>query len=45
MVNEQFAPQYLKGVNPLGHHIRVFRTDAPMEIVGVALDLRERAVG
>jgi predicted permease len=44
VVNEQFARQYLKGVNPLGHHIRVFDSDAPMEIVGIARDVREQGL-
>ena len=44
VVNEQFARKYLKGVNPIGHHIRVFRTDVTMEIVGVARDVRERGL-
>lgn len=44
VVNEQFARMYLEGVNPLGHHIRVFETDAPMEIVGVAKDIREQGL-
>jgi predicted permease len=44
VVNEQFARKYLKGVNPIGHHIRVFDTDAAMEIVGVARDVREQGL-
>lgn len=44
VVSEQFARKYLKGVNPIGHHIRVFDTDSPMEIVGVAQDLREQGL-
>ena len=44
VVNEQFARKYLKGVNPLGHHVRVFETDPPMEIVGVAQDVREQGL-
>jgi len=32
----------LKNTNPLGHHIRVFRDDGSIEIVGVAKNLRER---
>ena len=41
VVNEEFARRFLKGTNPLGHHIRVFRDDGSIEIVGVARDLRE----
>ena len=44
VVSEQFARKYLKGVNPLGHHLRVFDSDAPMEIVGVAQDVREQGL-
>jgi putative ABC transport system permease protein len=41
VVSEQFARKFLKGVDPLGHHIRVFQTDGSIEIVGVAKDLSE----
>ncbi len=41
VVNEEFARRYLKGVNPIGHHVRVFRDDGSLEIVGVARNLRE----
>jgi len=41
VVNEEFARRLLKGTNPLGHHVRVFRDDGSIEIVGVAKDLRE----
>jgi putative ABC transport system permease protein len=41
IVSENFAKRYLKGVNPLGHHIRVFATDGSIEIVGLAKDVRE----
>ncbi len=44
VVSEQFARKYLKGVNPLGHHLRVFDSDAAMEIVGVAQDVREQGL-
>lgn len=44
VVNEEFARKFLKGTNPLGHHIRVFRDDGSIEIVGVAKDLRERGL-
>jgi predicted permease len=42
VVNEEFARRFLKNTNPLGHHIRVFRDDGSIEIVGVAKNLRER---
>ena len=41
VVSEQFARRFLKGTSPIGHHIRVFRDDGSIEIVGVAKDLRE----
>jgi putative ABC transport system permease protein len=41
VVSERFARKFLKGVNPLGHHIRVFQDDGAIEIVGVAKDLSE----
>ena len=44
VVSEQFARKYLKGVNPIGHQIRVFKSDAPMEIVGVVQDVREQGL-
>jgi len=44
VVSEQFARRFLKGTNPIGHHIRVFRDDGSIEIVGVARDLRERGL-
>ena len=44
VVSEQFARRFLKGTNPIGHHIRVFRDDGWLEIVGVAKDLRERGL-
>jgi putative ABC transport system permease protein len=40
VVSEQFARRYLKNTNPIGRHIRVFRSES-LEIVGVAKDLRE----
>ena len=40
VVSEQFARRYLKNTHPIGHHIRVFRSES-LEIVGVAKDLRE----
>jgi putative ABC transport system permease protein len=44
VVSEQFARKFLKGVNALGHHIRVFKDDGAIEIVGVAKDLSERGL-
>ena len=41
VVNEEFAKRFLKGTSPIGHHVRVFRDDGSIEIVGVARDLRE----
>jgi predicted permease len=41
VVNEEFGRRFLKGTNPIGHHVRVFRDDGSIEIVGVAKDLRE----
>jgi predicted permease len=40
VVNEQFVRRFFKGQNPLGHRMTVF-DDPPMEIVGVAKDVRE----
>ena len=42
VVNEEFARRFLKGTNAIGHHIRVFRDDGSIEIVGIAKDVRER---
>jgi putative ABC transport system permease protein len=41
VVSERFAKRYLKDPNPIGHHIRVFKSEAAIEIVGVAKDLAE----
>jgi len=41
VVSEEFARRFLKGTSPIGHHVRVFRDDGSIEIVGVAKDLRE----
>ncbi len=41
VVNEEFGRRFLKGTNPIGHHVRVFRDDGAIEIVGVAKNLRE----
>ena len=42
VVNEQFARRMFKGSRALGRHIRVFRDDPAIEIVGIAKDVRER---
>ena len=44
VVSEAFAKRFYKGDSALGRRIRVFDTDAPMEIVGVAKDLREHTL-
>jgi len=41
VVSERFAKRYIKDKNPIGHHIRVFKSDGAIEIVGVAKDLAE----
>jgi predicted permease len=41
VVSEQFARKFLRGVNPIGRHIRVFKDDGAIEIIGVARDLKE----
>jgi putative ABC transport system permease protein len=41
VVNEAFVRLYLKGTTGLGHHIRAYDSDGPIEIVGVARDVRE----
>jgi putative ABC transport system permease protein len=41
VVNEEFGRRFLKGTNPIGHHVRIFKDDGSIEIVGVAKDLRE----
>ena len=44
VVSEEFARRFYKGENPIGRRIRVWETEAPMEIVGVAKDLREHTL-
>ena len=44
VVSEEFARRFYKGENPLGRRIRVFSSEAPMEIVGVVRDLREHTL-
>jgi predicted permease len=41
VVSEQFVRQYYPDTNPIGRQIQIFTTDGPLEIVGVAKDLRE----
>jgi len=41
VVSQQFARKFLKGADPIGRHIRVFKDDGAIEIVGVARDLSE----
>jgi putative ABC transport system permease protein len=41
VVSEQFARRYYKDESPIGRQILLFREDGPIEIVGVARDLRE----
>ena len=41
VVSEEFARRFFKGTSPLGRHIRVFQADVPMEIVGIAKNLKE----
>ena len=44
VVNEQFAHRMFKGTNAIGRHIRVFRDDPAIEIVGIAKDVREQGL-
>jgi putative ABC transport system permease protein len=41
VVNEAFARQFFKGMPAIGQHISVFDSDGPIEIVGIAKDVRE----
>ena len=41
VVNETFARQFFKDRRAIGQHLRVFDSDGPIEIVGVAKDVRE----
>jgi putative ABC transport system permease protein len=41
VVNESFARQFFKGMRAIGQHISVFDSDGPIEIVGIAKDVRE----
>jgi predicted permease len=41
VVNEQFTRKYFKDANPIGQRIRVYEQDGPIQIVGVARDVRD----
>jgi predicted permease len=41
VVSEQLARQYFKDEDPIGKQILLFKPDGPIEIVGIAKDLRE----
>jgi putative ABC transport system permease protein len=41
VVSEQFVRDHYRGTNPIGQRFTVFKADGPIEIVGVARDLRE----
>jgi len=41
VVSEQFARQHYKGMDPIGQQFTVFKSDGPIEVVGIAKDLRE----
>lgn len=41
VVSEQFARQYYRTEDPIGRQIQLFTEDGPIEIVGIARDLRE----
>lgn len=41
VVSQQFARQHYKDRNPIGQQIQIFKEDGPIEIVGIARDLRE----
>lgn len=41
VVSEQFARQYYKDTHAIGQRIVIFEKDGPIEIVGIAKDLRE----
>ena len=44
VVSEEFVRRFYKGENPLGRRIRVYSKEEPMEIVGVAKNLREHSL-
>jgi putative ABC transport system permease protein len=41
VVSEEFSRRFFQGESPLGRHIRVFKDDGAIEIVGVAKNLKE----
>ena len=41
VVSEEFARRFFQGTSALGHHIRVFKEDGALQIVGIARDLKE----
>ena len=41
VVSEAFARQFFKDTRAIGQHLRVFESDGPIEIVGIAKDVRE----
>ncbi|MBV9772848.1 MAG: ABC transporter permease [Gemmatimonadetes bacterium] len=45
VVNETLARRYFPGTDPVGERIRLDGSDQPSEIVGVAADVRHRALG
>jgi predicted permease len=44
VVSQEFVKRFFDGQNPLGKHIRVFKADGAMQIVGVVADLKERGL-
>jgi predicted permease len=44
VVSEEFARHFFKDTPAIGQRIRVFRTEAPIEIVGIARDVREQGL-
>jgi predicted permease len=44
VVSQHFVKRFFDGQNPIGKHIRVFKADGAMQIVGVVADLKERGL-
>jgi putative ABC transport system permease protein len=44
VVNEEFARRFFKRTSALGRHVRVFKTDGAIEIVGIMRDVREQGL-
>jgi predicted permease len=44
VVSERFASHFFKDKPAIGQRLRVFRTEAPIEIVGIARDVREQGL-